>query len=494
MTYDRQPASPSAEQPSPGLGNAGAMDRLLAAVIRRRPVTCRPDDSIESALRAMDSQGVGSVIVTGEGATPLGIVTLHDLLGRVVLPRRNLFDPVSGVMSPVVSALPATATAYEAALEMVSRGVRHVVVVDSDGKVAGVVSEKDLFDLQRLSMRQLSHEILRAPDISALAGLAEEVRGLARSRLADGVSAEQLTRFIASLNDLLTRRVLDLELAGANLRGIAFCWLAFGSEGRLEQTLATDQDNGLIFEVPEGLSADGARELLLPLARRVNESLAACGFPLCKGGIMAGNPRWCLSAGEWRTEFAQWMDSGSPDSLLNATIFFDLRPLHGAERLAAELRAWLAARAADSPRFLHQMAENALQNRPPLGLVRDFSVESGGEHRGTIDLKINGSAIFVDAARIFALATGVTATSTATRLRSSAAALRLSGETIEAWIDAFHHILDLRLHGQERPGGAAVAANRVDPEALNPLERKILKESLRQARDIQSRLALDHTL
>jgi CBS domain-containing protein len=288
--------------------------------------------------------------------------------------------------------------------------------------------------------------------------------------------------------------VLELEFADRDLCGISCCWLAFGSEGRLEQTLATDQDNGLIFAAPGPLSADAARQLLLPIARRVNDSLAACCFPLCKGGIMAGNPRWCLSATEWRDEFARWIDSGSPDSLLNATIFFDLRPLYGAEQLAVDLRSWLAARAADSPRFLHQLAENALQNRPPLGLVRDFAVESGGEHRGTIDLKVNGSAIFVDAARIFALATGVTATSTAARLRSSAARLRLSPEKIEAWIGAFHHILDLRLHGQQRAGGRTVAANRVDPETLNPLERTILKESLRQARDIQARLALDYSL
>jgi CBS domain-containing protein len=138
------------------------------------------------------------------------------------------------------------------------------------------------------------------------------------------------------------------------------------------------------------------------------------------------------------------------------------------------------------------MAANALRNRPPLGLVRDFSVEGGGEHKGTIDLKVNGSTIFVDAARIFALASAVTATSTAARLRASAVKLKVPPEEIEAWVAAFHHILDLRLHGQERPGGGAVAANRVDPEALNPLERTILKESLRQARGIQGRLALDY--
>ena len=80
--------------------------------------------------------------------------------------------------------------------------------------------------------------------------LAKEVRRLAQSRLVEGVSSEQLTLLISSLNDLLTQRVLELEFADRDLRGIVFCWIALGSEGRLEQTLSTDQDNGLVFETP----------------------------------------------------------------------------------------------------------------------------------------------------------------------------------------------------------------------------------------------------
>jgi CBS domain-containing protein len=467
------------------------MDRPLSAVVRRPPVTCRPSDSIESVLRTMGAEGLGSLIVTGGDREPLGIFTLHDLLSRVALPRKDLADPVSSAMSPVRVTLSSTASAYDAALAMVRQGVRHIIVVDQ-GKVTGIVSEKDLFDLQRLSLRQLSNEIKSAPDIVALAVLAEEVRRLAQSRLVQGVSSEQLTLLISSLNDLLTQRVLELEFADRDLRGVAYCWIALGSEGRLEQTLSTDQDNGIVFEAPEGIEADAAREILLPVAQRVNASLAACGFPLCTGKIMAGNPRWCLSADEWRREFAQWIESGDPEALLHGSIFFDFRALHGAERLATDLRSWLTKRAAASPRFLRQMAENALNNRPPLGLVRDFAVESEGEHKGTIDLKINGAAIFVDAARIFALATGGTATATAERLRTAAGVLKIPPDVVEAWIGAFYHIQALRLRCQQRVHCPAGAGNRVDPTRLDRLERTILKDSLREAKNIQSRLSADY--
>lgn len=468
------------------------MDRLLSTVLRRAPVTCRPEDSIESVLRVMTEQGIGSVVAVDGERRPAGIFTQQDVLKRVALPRADLGRPVADVMTRDVAMLPVHATAYEAALAMVRRGIRHVVVVD-DGRIAGVVSERDLFNLQRVSLRQLAHDIQQAASLDTLVPLADDVRSLARTMLEQGVSAEQLTQFIASLNDLLTERLLELEFGGVELQGIEFCWLALGSEGRLEQTLSTDQDNGIIFEPPPGMTPDGARRVLLPVAERVNRGLDACGFPLCKGGIMASNPRWCLSAAEWRAQFARWIDSGDPEALLHGSIFFDFRPLYGAARLAEELRAWLHKHARANPKFLHQMAANALNNRPPLGLFRDFVVEGSGEHKGTIDLKLNGATPFVDAARIYSLATGVAATNTAQRLRAIAPALRVPAEELEAWIDAFFYIQSLRLrnqYDQSRRGEAM--GNRIRPDALHQLDRTILKESLKQAKALQSRLALDY--
>jgi CBS domain-containing protein len=477
--------------PDPG-GERSPVDRLLSTVLRRAPVTCRPDDSIESVLATMNQLAIGSVVAVDDAERPIGIFTLHDVLNRVALPRRDLAAPIASVMSTELSTLPAHATAYEAALAMVRRGIRHVIVVE-DGRIAGVVSERDLFNLQRVSLRQLSRDIKQAPSAEALVPLAGDVRSLAKTMLAQGVSSEQLTQFIASLNDLLTVRLLELEFDAANLRGVEFCWIALGSEGRFEQTLATDQDNGIIFEAPEGVSADKARELLLPIARRVNQALDACGFPLCKGEIMAGNPRWCLSAAEWRSTFARWIDSGDPEALLHGSIFFDFRALYGAARLAEELRQWLNKHAQSNPKFLHQMTANALGNRPPLGLFRDFAVEASGEHKGTIDLKLNGAMPFVDAARIYSLAAGVAATNTAQRLRAVAPKLRLPADELEAWIEAFFYIQSLRLRNQYAQSAEGKAmGNRIRPEALHQLDRTILKESLKQAKHLQSRLALDY--
>ena len=389
----------------------------LSAIIRRAPVTCTPYTSVRQVLKLMHESSIGSMIAVDEQQRPLGILTLPDVLERIVLPQIDLGQPVIGVMTTQLSALPPQALAHEAALLMARHGFRHVLVVE-DGRLVGLVSEKDLFAMQRVGLRQIGSAIRNADSVEALQLAAADIRRMVHNMMAQGVAPEQLTQFISTFNDLLTVRVIELECAASSLRDTALlaglCWMALGSEGRFEQTLNTDQDNALIFAVSEGMTAEQVRQQLLPVAERINTALALCGFPLCKGKVMGSNPQWCLSQEEWKRTFSGWVMHGTPEALLHASIFFDFRALYGAQHLADDLRAWLVRIAGDNPRFLHQMAENALRNRPPLGVMRDFVV--GKEH--TLDLKVNGVTPFVDAARIFSLAAGVTHTSTIQRLRS----------------------------------------------------------------------------
>ncbi len=400
-------------------------------------------------------------------------------------------------MSTQLSSLPPQALAHEAALTMAKHGFRHVLVVENE-QLVGLVSEKDLFALQRVGLRQIGSAIRHAETVDVLKQCAADIRKMAHNMMAQGVAPEQLTQFISAFNDLLTARVVELECKASGLTGTplhdGLCWMALGSEGRFEQTLNTDQDNAIIFTIPDGMDAEQVRAQLLPVAKRINDALALCGFPLCQGGIMAGNPKWCLSLEEWKRAFSAWISGGSPEALLHATIFFDFRSLYGASHLAEDLRQWLARVASDNSRFLHLMAENALRNRPPLGVVRDFVV--GKEN--TLDLKVNGITPFVDAARIFSLAAGVAQTNTIQRLRASAAKMNLHASEIDAWVDALLYIQVLRLrhHDEASEHGSCEETldNRINPERLNELDRRILKEAFRQARKLQARLALEYHL
>jgi CBS domain-containing protein len=477
---------------SAGGGDFTSMLSPVVSVIRRAPITVPMQASLREALATMDRMRIGSIVVTDqESGQPVGIFTLRDLLHRVVLDEGDLDQPIACVMTAGLLTLKPNATAYQAALTMARRGVRHLVVVDGD-KLLGIVSQNDLFTLQRAGVTNLSEEIRSAPDLAALRQAAEEIRRLARGMLAQGTGAETLTHFVSTLNDVLTSRIIEMVLDQCEVPDVRWCWIALGSEGRLEQTFSTDQDNGIIFFADRTSDAPELRERFLPFARRVNEMLDACGFPLCQGKIMASNPEWCLSLGEWERKFAHWIDSPEPQALLSASIFFDFRALYGDQDLADRLRQWLLDAVDASPVFLRHMAQNAVSVRPPLGVIRDFVFDDSREFPRTLELKKYGARIFIDAARIMSLAHHVDETSTAQRLRAISEHARFASDDLAAMVDGFYFIQLLRLRRQA--GGDAREPNRIDPAALNELDRQILKEAFKQAKKLQQRLALEYRL
>jgi CBS domain-containing protein len=356
-----------------------------------------------------------------------------------------------------------------------------------------VVSERDLFSLQRLGLGELTTEIRLAGDITILTSIAAEIRKLTRLLVEQGVAAEQLTLYVSVLNDRLCQRVIEVVRKRHQWEQISWCWLAFGSEGRLEQTFSTDQDNGIIFMAHSGAGPDEVRSRLLPFAREVNEALDACGFRWCKGNVMASNPALCLSVEEWRAKMGSWLANWEPQALLDASIYFDFRALYGDVALAGALRDWVLERTRVQSSFLRQMAENALHARPALGTLREFATENVPNAPHSIDLKAYGARLFVDAARIYALAQGLPHTNTVERLRAAGAGTRMRAEDIEAAVDAFLAIQRLRLrHQASQDPFDENTANRIDPDKLNELDRHILKEAFRLARKLQQRLALDY--
>jgi CBS domain-containing protein len=398
-------------------------------------------------------------------------------------------------MTTPIHTLSVDDTLLDAALLMSRHGVRHVPVTEH-GRLVDLVSERDLFALQRQSLKQIGAELRAAPDVAALTALAPQIRLLARNLLSQGVHARQLTGLISHLNDVLTARLVTLLANAHGLDLSQACWLAFGSEGRGEQTVATDQDNGLVFTSASTDPADLERDRAawLALARDVNQALDACGYPLCKGNVMASNPACCLTPMEWLHNFEHWIAHGAPEDLLKASIYFDLRPLSGNTALASPLRELITREAAASPRFQRQLADNALRQSSPLnwrGALDTTEVDG----QPTFDLKLQGTAIFVEAARLYALAHGVDALGTRERLEQAARKLGVSPREADATVSGFEFLQMLRLQlqiGTSTAPGAQANPNRIDVSTLNDIDERMLKESCKMAQRLQQRLALDY--
>lgn len=467
-----------------------SMETALGALPRKSPLVVALDAPIREALTLMHERRVGSVLVLdGEGQVR-GILTRHDVLGRVALPQRDLATPIAQVMSSPVRCLQATDSAQDAAILMSRYGLRHVPILEQ-GVLINVVSERDLFAMQRLSLKQVSTAIRAATDTQRLVLVAQDIRRFAANLLGQGVAARQLTELISHLNDVLVERMVQLVAQAHGLNLQRACWVAFGSEGRSEQTIATDQDNGLVLD-NDVQSAERDRWLAFALA--VNQGLDACGYPLCKGQVMASNPNCCLTQQGWQERFGHWLEHGAPEDLLSASIYFDFRPLCGAIQLVEPLRQTLLTHAPRLPRFMKQMADNALRNGPPLnwhGSIDTHDVQG----RAVVDLKMQGTALFVDVARLYGLAHGIAATNTRARLEALGRLLGVEHAESDAWIAAFEFLQLLRLRVQLDQHGAVLAQdnpNLVELATLNDIDRRVLKESFRLARRLQQRMQLDY--
>ncbi|WP_412461257.1 putative nucleotidyltransferase substrate binding domain-containing protein [Pseudomonas sp. SC11] len=477
------------------LGTQYSLNTPLGELAMRHPVVCPPDMPLRDAVRLMHEQQVGSIVIVDTQRFPIGIFTLRDLRQVIADASAELDAPIQRHMTAAPFSLAPQASAFDGALAMTERHIAHICLVDN-GRLCGVVSERDLFSLQRVDLVHLARTIRHAPRLEALVALRGEIGQLVERMLAHGASSTQITQIITLLNDHTVCRVIELALAEYGDPGIAFCWLCFGSEGRREQTLHTDQDNGILFDAADAAEAEALRARLLPLANSINQDLAQCGFSLCKGNVMAGNPELCLSRAEWAQRFAGFIREASPENLLGSSIYFDLRVVWGDEQGCEQLRQSILAQVADNRIFQRMMADNALRQRPPVGRLRDFVLtRQGNDKTATLDLKVQGLTPFVDGARLLALANGVAANNTLERLRQLVAKGVIDALDGAAFEEAYHFIQQTRMQQHQRQSrDNQPYSNRLDPDSLNHLDRRILRESLRQAQRLQSSLAQRYQL
>ncbi|GAC1034984.1 putative nucleotidyltransferase substrate binding domain-containing protein [Pseudomonas sp. No.21] len=476
------------------LGAQYSLDTRLIDLAVRQPIACPPHMPLRDAVRLMHENQVGSIVIVDEQQRPQGIFTLRDLRRVIADACADLGQSIAELMTQQPFHLPPDASAFDAAIAMTERHIAHVCVVD-DGRLRGVVSERDLFSLQRVDLVHLARTIRHAGRVEALAALRSDIQRLVDSMLAHGASSTQITHIITLLNDHTVCRVIELAIEEQGDPGVPFTWLCFGSEGRREQTLHTDQDNGILFEARDAAEAAAIRGRLLPLAERINQDLATCGFELCRGRIMAGNPELCLSRQEWSRRFAGFIREATPESLLGSSIYFDLRAVWGEREGCEQLRREVLTQVADNRLFQRLMAENALRQRPPVGRFRDFVVARKGAEKDTLDLKVQGLTPFVDGARLLALAHGIDSCNTLERLRQLVAHEVIDAQDGAAFEEAYHFIQQTRMqqHQQQARQGLPFT-NRLDPDSLNHLDRRILRESFRQAQRLQGSLALRYQL
>ena len=471
-------------------GDLALFVRRVRDLVERSPVTCPPATPVAEAARLMSERGVGSVVVADADGRPQGIVTDRDLRTRVMASGLDPSTPAARVMSSPLLSIESEHSALDALLEMTRRNIHHLGVLSGE-RLVGVVSSHDLLGLQDAHPVRVAREIESAPDVDGLARAAPRVESVVRWLASGGAGPIHIGRIVAELNDRLVRRALalvevDLEAGGHGRAPVAYSWLVAGSEGRREQTLKTDQDNGLVYRDPPAGAEAVSATYFERLATAMGETLTRLGFPSCPGGFMASNSRWCQPAGVWRRYFSSWMETPQPDPVLRASLFFDLRPVAGEEEVGRTLWEWVCKTAPTQTLFLRHMARAALDRHVPLGLFGGFVVERSGIHKDRLDLKARGVFPMAQAMRVYALSLGARSTNTIDRLKAAGEQGIFTAAEVGELRDAYQVIARLRLTHQLACLDADVPAdNFIKPRTLGKTDRLLLKEAFKSVAWLQ---------
>jgi CBS domain-containing protein len=445
------------------------LTREIGGLVRRPAVWVAEGATVGEAAQLMRAEGISSVLVRGE---PPGIVTDRDFANRVLAAGLGPETPVVAVASRPLRTLPAETAMHEAWTSLLESGAHHLPVTRG-GEVHGVVTANDLLKATAQGPIAVLREVERLPSRASLPGYGERVAEMDAALLAGGLDATVIAQLVSRLNDALLARILAWAEADLGPAPAPWALVAFGSEGRREQTLLTDQDNALVF-ADEG---EGGRAWYEALAERVNADLEAAGFPPCPAGHMARREQGSLS--EWTRRFNACIDEPRPHG---AALLFDFRRLGGTLDLAPLEAA--VSRASRNPLFLRFLARTAVEHQPP-GSV-GLRLRAGA----TADLKAHGIFPVVFLARCYGLEVGTGARATLDRLDAAASAGLVSPEAHESVGQAYRFLLGLRLRHQLRQlSEGQPPTSLVRLADLSAIERSRLKESFRAVKRWQERAA-----
>jgi len=433
---------------------------------------------------------VSSLLLRDGGSS--AIVTDRDLRARVLAEGVDARRSVGDVASSPLITREGDATAGELLELMLEHRIHHVPVVDDHGDVAGIVTDTDIMALERRSVFLLRREIASATSAEEIARSGHRLPVMVADLVDASVDPLEVGHLVAVISDALTTRLLEVGVANLGEPPCPWSWLAFGSQARREQGLATDQDNGLAYGVPDGEVDPAAVDpYFARLATFVNDGLAEAGIPRCRAGVIASDPEWRGSVQDWQARFRGWVNDPGRKGSAFSGIAFDYRSVAGSLDVHPDLDP-IVRWAGDQPDFLRHLARTAVLQRPPKGFVEDAVIEPRGTSVPTLDAKQSGIAVITNIARLLALRAGVLDNRTTRRLRSVVDAGHLDEDTGAALEEAFTLLWQIRFeHQSRRVRLGAPADDDVDPRLLGPLTRQALKEAFGIIDRVQGAIATD---
>ncbi|WP_247894703.1 putative nucleotidyltransferase substrate binding domain-containing protein [Azospirillum argentinense] len=456
------------------------MARIREAYLRP-PVFVEAGASLRDAAAAMKRDQASSVLVRdgdpGKGGR-VGILTGTDLRDLVVLEGRPVDSPVGPLARYELLALDRDDLLFNALILMTKHSVRRLVITEQ-GAVVGLLEQTDLLAVLSNHSQVVALKVDRAATPEDLGRASQDIVGLIRTLHGTGVKVSFIADLVTELNRKIFRRLFEL-LAPPDLLANS-CLIVMGSEGRGEQLLKTDQDNGLILR--DGYDCPSLSQVTGAFTRHLVEF----GYPPCPGRIMVSNPDWTRPLALYKDSLFHWIHRPDEAAQMNLAIFYDAAAVAGDAALLAEAKGYLLGRLQDNQMFFTAFARPALAFDTPSGLFGGLFERRRSE---AVDIKKAGIFPIVHGVRALALEKHMAETNTTERIWALADQGVLDRGMAGELADAFTFLSTLRLKaGLDGSVSGTQTDNLVRTESLGKLDRDQFKDCLALVKKFKELLA-----
>ncbi|BHH83075.1 DUF294 nucleotidyltransferase-like domain-containing protein [Desulforhopalus sp. 52FAK] len=450
--------------------------------------TYKTNMTVEDAVKAMYNRRSSTLFLTDKTEKIVGIFGDSEIRKMVIDRLYSSNSPVGKFMNRQIDTIPDTTPVFEAVLMMGEQQSDHLYVSDNQGTIIGIISDKELLQVHRHSATFLLKEVKESKTIEEIVSCHTRLPGIVKALTDSGVNTRNITRIMTSISDAVFNRILEFSLNDLGEPPVPFVIIGLGSDGREEQTLATDQDNALIFKDVPPEQLESAQKYFLALASLICNSLDKVGYVLCKGEIMAMNPRWCKPITIWKEYFTNWITSSTPQDLMELNIFFDYRCIYGDSDFLDELRGHLQNLLRNRPIFYHLMAENNLLFKIPLDFFGNISVDTEGEYTNCFNIK-HVIAMIVGFARIHGIKHSLETSNTLERLENLYDRGALNKETHDELVDSYDYLMQMRLrHQVQKIDRGEKPDNWINVSELTHMENDMLKKIFAKVATLRKKL------
>jgi len=361
-------------------------------------------------------------------------------------------------------------------------------------QATGCIDKTDLLEIQNYSPAILLQEINNAPTPDEVIRLSAIQPHFISTFIESGAKPQSINRLTTSINDAVRKKFIECAIQELGTPPATFAFMVFGSEGREEQTLHTDQDNAIVYEDVSPEKEASVNDYFLAMGKTVCTWLNEAGYVFCKGNNMAMNPELCQPISVWKKYFGTWIYSATGEDLLRTKIFFDFRCAFGDESMVNELKDHLNRVVGENSLFFNLLARDILNRVPPISRFGKIIVETSGDTRGGLDIK-KAMMPIVDFARIYALKHDIKTANTIKRLDALRDLKILKDLNHQEMVQAYCFLMQMRLKMQADAvsTGSKQPDNIIFPKRLTSIERQLLKEIFTQTKYFQTRLSYDFT-